>query len=110
MRQPPDARHVLANERTLLAWLRTALALMGGGFAASILLTPQAPRLVRAVLGAPLIILGAMCAVGGYRRWRIADSALRAGEDEIPPTVMPLVLTLAIVALGVAAAVLAWLH
>ena len=29
----PDYRFSLANERTFLAWLRTAMALIGGGFA-----------------------------------------------------------------------------
>ena len=29
----PDYRFSLANERTFLAWLRTGLALVGGGFA-----------------------------------------------------------------------------
>ena len=106
MPEPPDARHLLANERTLLAWLRTALALMGGGFAASVLLTADAPRLVRTVLGVPLIILGAACAVGGYRRWRSADTALQAGDHEISPTALPLALTIGIVALGAVAMLL----
>ena len=110
MPEPPDARHILANERTLLAWLRTALTLMAGGFAASVLLTPGAPRLVRMVLGAPLIILGATCAIGGYRRWRAADAVLHAGGQDIPPTALPLVLTAGIVVLGgTAMLLLVWL-
>ena len=28
---PPDYRFSLANERTFLAWIRTGLALIGGG-------------------------------------------------------------------------------
>ncbi|MFC7482946.1 YidH family protein [Luedemannella flava] len=32
-RRDIDVRFLLANERTLLAWLRTALALMAGGVA-----------------------------------------------------------------------------
>ena len=34
----PDPRFTLANERTFLAWNRTALALIGGGLAAGQLL------------------------------------------------------------------------
>ena len=34
----PDPRFTLANERTYLAWNRTALALIGGGLAAGQLL------------------------------------------------------------------------
>jgi putative membrane protein len=35
----PDYRFSLANERTFLAWLRTAMALVGGGFAVAQFLT-----------------------------------------------------------------------
>ncbi len=33
----PDARFSLANERTFLAWIRTALALLAGGIALEVL-------------------------------------------------------------------------
>ncbi|GAA2987281.1 uncharacterized membrane protein YidH (DUF202 family) [Microbacterium terrae] len=33
----PDARFTLANERTFLAWIRTALALIAGGVALELL-------------------------------------------------------------------------
>lgn len=109
MPEPPDSRHLFANERTLLAWLRTALALMGAGFAATVLLAPTAPRVVRILLGVPLIVLGGVAAVGGYRRWSVVEAVLRAGHQEIPRTRMPMVLTAGIVALGAAALLLSWL-
>ena len=36
--EDPDPRFTLANERTFLAWIRTAMALIGGGLAAGQLL------------------------------------------------------------------------
>lgn len=85
------------------------MALMGAGFAATVLLAPTAPRIVRVLIGVPLIVLGVVAAVGGYRRWSSVEAALRAGSQEIPRTRMPLVLTGGIVALAGAALVLAWL-
>lgn len=39
----PDYRFSLANERTFLAWLRTALALLGGGVALASLVPELTP-------------------------------------------------------------------
>ena len=39
--EEPDVRFTLANERTCLAWIRTSLALIGGGLAASQLIDFQ---------------------------------------------------------------------
>ena len=36
----PDPRFTLANERTFLAWIRTALALVAGGLACAQFLPP----------------------------------------------------------------------
>ncbi|WP_031507791.1 YidH family protein, partial [Streptomyces megasporus] len=41
--QTPDYRFSLANERTFLAWIRTALALVGGGLAVNQFLTGIRP-------------------------------------------------------------------
>ena len=74
----PDYRFTLANERTLLAWLRTGLALVAGGVAVA----TYAPE-----LGTPggsgavafgLVLIGLGTAVGGYRRWRANEDAMRA--------------------------------
>jgi putative membrane protein len=65
--EEPDYRFTLANERTLLAWVRTALALIGGGVALRALdtsLSSSAEVLIsRALLG-----LGAVCVVGAWTR------------------------------------------
>jgi inner membrane protein YidH len=75
-----DVRFLLANERTLLAWLRTALALMAGGVA---LVQLADHRRLLAWTGLALLGLGSVAGVLGYRRFRAADRAIRAGV--LPP-------------------------
>lgn len=72
----PDPRFTLANERTLLAWNRTALALIGGGLAAGKLLefSSTAGRLLVAL---PPIVLGTLLALVSLRRWEANQRALR---------------------------------
>ncbi len=53
----PDPRFTLANERTFLAWNRTALALIGGGLAAGQLLQFDT-RAIRLVVEIVPILLG----------------------------------------------------
>jgi putative membrane protein len=74
----PDPRFVQANERTLLAYVRTALALVAGGVALSQLAELRAWE--RVLVAVPAMLLGMVVAVGGYRRWRSVDEALRAGR------------------------------
>ena len=99
----PDPRFVLANERTLLAWARTSLAFIAGGLAVANLLPAAAVPGGRGLLGVALAIVGALMAVGGYVRWWRADRALRA-DQPLPTTVLPLLLTGAVVAVALAAA------
>ena len=73
----PDVRFLLANERTLLAWIRTALAVVGGG----VLLTQIGTDSdMRSVIGVSTILLGGFMATVGYLRFRRADKAIRVGE------------------------------
>jgi putative membrane protein len=74
--QPPDPRFSFANERTFLAWNRTALALIGGGLAAFELLRLGVAGAGRYV-GVPLILLGAAVGITGFARWHAAEVALR---------------------------------
>jgi putative membrane protein len=73
---PGDPRFSLANERTFLAWNRTALALVGGGLAASQLLRVGIGA-ARPLIALPLIALGAAAAIVGVFRWRAYELAMR---------------------------------
>jgi len=66
----PDPRFTFANERTFLAWSRTALALVVAGLGV-VQLLPPFPGVPwgRHVLGVPLIVFGAVVAVAAYSEW-----------------------------------------
>ena len=102
----PDVRFTYANERTFLAWNRTALALIATGVAATQLLPKLQVEWGRRLLGLPLIALGAVVAAESLRQWRANQRAMRRGEP-LPRSRMPLILTIGIVAIGALAAALA---
>jgi putative membrane protein len=102
----PDVRFTYANERTFLAWNRTALALIATGVAATQLLPKLQFEWGRRVLGLPLIALGAIVAAESLRQWRANQRAMRRG-DPLPRSFMPLILTIGIVVVGVIAVILA---
>jgi putative membrane protein len=89
----PDVRFTLANERTFLAWNRTALALVVAGLGI-VQLLPPFPGVPwgRHVLGVPLIVLGATVSVTSYWEWRRNQAAIRRGAP-LPRSVLPRVLT-----------------
>ena len=76
----PDPRFTFANERTFLAWSRTALALVVAGLGI-VQLLPPFPGVPwgRHVIGVPLIVLGAFVAAAGYAEWVRHQRALRTG-------------------------------
>src|ERR1700752_2154211 len=92
----PDVRFTYANERTFLAWNRTALALMATGVAATQLLPKFQVGGGRRLLGLPLIALGTGVAAESFRSWRANERAMRRGLP-LPRSPMPLVLTVGIV-------------
>lgn len=73
-----DVRFLLANERTLLAWIRTGLTIQAGGIALSAF-HPDSP-----FIGVVILFLGMLVAFIGYRRYQVADQSIRAGH--LPPS------------------------
>jgi putative membrane protein len=102
----PDLRFVLANERTFLAWNRTALALMAAGLAATQLLAPGSIPGGRRLLGIPLILFGTVISWLSYARWKTVGVALRRGEEP-PASTLPRLLAATVLAGGVLALVVA---
>ncbi len=101
----PDPRYTFANERTFLAWSRTALALVVAGLGV-VQLLPPFPGVPwgRHVLGVPLIVFGAVVAVTAYREWITSQRAMRH-DQPLPRSIMPVVMTVIIAAMAVVAAV-----
>jgi len=104
--EDPDPRFTFANERTFLAWNRTALALIGGGLAAGQLLEFDA-EWVRLLVSLPPILLGGLLALTSYRRWEANERAMRLGEPLpvigpprfVPPAIALLALLVALLVL-----------
>jgi len=70
-----DVNLVLANERTLLAWVRTGITLIAGGVAVAFLASrPE----FSVVIGVVAILFGGLICLLGYWRYRSADQALRS--------------------------------
>jgi putative membrane protein len=72
----PDPRFTLANERTFLAWTRTALGLLVTGLAVAELLDSES-HTARLVIGVPLVLTAGVIGVMSYLRWRALERALR---------------------------------
>src|SRR3954470_5871612 len=99
--EEPDPRFTLANERTFLAWIRTALALIGGGLAASQLLAGRS-RAEELIISLVPIALGAWIALRPRPRWARTQRALRAGEP-LPadaPRLLPLAIVLMVIVIA----------
>ncbi|MEW1668062.1 YidH family protein [Streptomyces albidoflavus] len=95
----PDYRFSLANERTFLAWLRTALALIAGGFAVDQFL-PGLPDGWRIALALGLLASGVLCALRAVHHWVRCERAMRRGED-LPVSRFPALLSLLVAVVAV---------
>ena len=103
--EDPDPRFTFANERTFLAWNRTALALIAAGLAVAQFLKFNLHGL-RLIIAVPLIVLGAALALASYLHWEDSERAMRLRQP-LHYSWMPRVLTGGITVIAVCGGILA---
>jgi putative membrane protein len=108
MPDAPDLRFLQANERTLLAWVRTGLTLMAFGFVVARLSVwlqlEHAERdngTMGSWLGIAIVALGTACHVIGAVRFVAARRALIARRSILPSATGPVAIAALVAALGV---------
>ena len=79
--EAPDYRFSLANERTFLAWIRTALGFLAAGVGLDQLAPDFATPLIREVLALLLCLIAGVLAIYGYLRWLRNEKAMRLKQD-----------------------------
>ena len=87
----PDPRFSLANERTFLAWIRSALALIALGIAVATFVSTTGTRGLSVTLACGLILLGGLLSCAAWLRWVQVERAVRLSRG-IPPTTLGLLL------------------
>lgn len=88
--EEPDPRFTLANERTFLAWIRTSLALLGGGIAVEAFASHAFEPPHRLAIILCLLTLSLLISVGAIVRWLSVERALRHRRALPLPAVVPL--------------------
>ena len=101
----PDYRFSPANERTFLAWIRTGLALIGGGLATAAFVPPLRLPYLREGTSLALLLLGAAIALRAVDHWARSERAMRVGGP-LPRSRFPAFLAMTIAAGALILAVL----
>ena len=87
--EDPDPRFSFANERTFLAWIRTALALLATGIGLEAFAPELAVPGLRQVLAALLVLSGVAASALAFRRWLRSEVAMRERRSLPPPRLAP---------------------
>ena len=99
-----DPRYSLANERTFLAWVRTALGLLAAAAAIVAIDLPWPEAAVRVIAGLLALTAGG-AAVLAWTRWRRVEEAIAAGSP-VPEPRSHLLVALVVAAVAGAVVVL----
>jgi inner membrane protein YidH len=99
----PDVRFTFANERTFLAWIRTAVTLLAAGVALDTL-TLGLPIALQTTFAVLYVALGTLSCSAAYVRWARSERALRRREP-LPAPVSGAVLAGTVLLIGCTVAV-----
>lgn len=99
--EEPDYRFTMANERTFLAWIRTALALAAGGLASLHVISDAYGS---ALPGIALLGLSVATAATAYHRWALNEMSMRLGRP-LPSSRLPRIISIATAVVALAAKV-----
>jgi putative membrane protein len=85
----PDPRFSMANERTALAWVRTALTVVAGGIGLTSLTQLTGLSAALNVLSVVMCAIGGWVAVAAVLGWWRRERALRTGAPLPAPVALP---------------------
>jgi putative membrane protein len=102
--EDPDYRFSLANERTFLAWVRTALAILAGALMLHQFAEKPAFDWMDMTATIGLCAFAALLGAAAYFRWRGNEYAMRHSRS-LPRSMLIPALSFAIATLGAAACV-----
>lgn len=87
----PDPRFTLANERTFLAWIRTALGMIALGVGIATFVSTEQTHRLSLVLAALLVVIGGLVACGAWFRWLTVERAMRLQQGLPPARLAPFI-------------------
>lgn len=86
----PDPRFTLANERTFLAWIRTALAFVAAGVALEAFAGDLFHDGLRRAASIVAVVVGLIIALVATFRWRTVEASMRHHRPLPLPALLPL--------------------
>ena len=86
----PDPRFTLANERTFLAWIRTALAFLAGGIAVEAFTSDVFSPGLRRAVALSLLVLALLVSASACVRWLKVERAMRQRKPLPLPVLVPI--------------------
>lgn len=101
----PPPNFLWAAERTLLAWVRTGVAMMGFGFVVARLVPEQRANGTAVLIGTALAILGGLMNITATVRYRSHIRHLREGRDPTNDVILPTAVGVGSALIGAALAI-----